>query len=316
MNKKILFIDKTHPLLFEILTKAGYTCDYFPSYTRTDYLNIIENYIGVILRSRIVVDNEFLDKAKQLSFIGRVGAGMESIDVKYAETKKVKCFNSPEGNRDAVGEHTLGMLLCLFNKINHADNQLRKGFRNREINRGIEIKGKTVGIIGFGNMGSAFAQRLKGFECKVIAYDKYKEGFGKRHVEEVSLEKIFKLSDIVSIHIPLNEETNNMFNKQFIKYFKKEFYLINTSRGQIVNTEALVDAMKCGKIKGCCLDVIEYESHSFEETQFENIPEPYKYLIDAENSILTPHVAGWTEESKYKLAKVLADKIVKHLHKK
>lgn len=315
MNKKILFIDKTHPLLFEILTKAGYTCDYFPEYTRSDYLNVIENYIGVILRSRIVVDKEFLDKATQLSFIGRVGAGMESIDVDYAEKKGIKCFNSPEGNRDAVGEHTLGMLLCLFNKINLADKQIRNGIRNREANRGIEIRGKTIGIIGYGNMGSAFAQRLKGFECKVIAYDKYKEDFGKRHVEEVSLEKIFKFSDIVSLHIPLTDETDNMFNKRFIKYFKKEFYLINTSRGQIVNTNDLVEAMKNGKIKGCCLDVIEYESHSFEELQSDNLPEPYKYLLKAENSILTPHVAGWTEESKYKLAKVLADKIVKHLHR-
>lgn len=316
MNKKILFIDKTHPLLFEILIKAGYTCDYFPEYTRSDYLNIIGDYIGVVLRSRIVVDKEFLDKATQLRFIGRVGAGMESIDVDYAESKGIKCFNSPEGNRDAVGEHTLGMLLCLFNKINIADKQIRQGIRNREANRGLEIKGKTVGIIGFGNMGSAFAQRLKGFECKVIAYDKYKEGFGKRHVEEVSLDKIFKLSDIVSLHVPFTEETHYMFNKQFIKYFKKDFYLINTSRGQIVNTEALVDGMKSGKIKGCCLDVIEYESHSFEEFQSDNLPEHYKYLLQAENVILTPHIAGWTEESKYKLAKVLADKIVKHLHKK
>ncbi len=307
MDKKILFIDNTHTTLIDELTLAGFQCDYFPTYTTEDYERIIPDYFGIIIRSKILMDKQMIDKAKNLKFIGRVGSGMESIDIKYAENKGIACLNSPEGNRDAVGEHALSMLLCLFNKLKFADLQMREGIRDREGNRGVEIKGKTIGIIGYGNMGSAFAQRLKGFEANVIAYDKYKKGFGNKHVTEVSLEDIFANTDILSFHIPLTDETNYMFDEAFIHKFKKDFYLINTARGAVVKTDALVDALKIGKVKGACLDVIEYEKFSFEEMKTNQAA--YQYLLNAENVLLSPHVAGWTVESKYKLAKVLADKI-------
>ncbi len=309
MERKILFIDNTHSALAEELTLAGFQCDYFPNYTLENYEKIIFDYFGVVIRSKILMDKQMIDKASNLKFIGRVGAGMESIDVEYAESKGIVCLNSPEGNRDAVGEHALGMLLCLFNKLTFADLQMRKGIRDREGNRGIEIKGKTIGIIGYGNMGSAFSQRLKGFEANVIAYDKYKKGFGNECIREVSLKDIFKNADIVSLHVPLTDETNYMFDETFIQQFKKDFYLINTARGAVVKTDALVDALKSGKVKGACLDVIEYEKFSFEEMKINQLPLAYQYLINADNVLLSPHVAGWTVESKYKLAKVLADKI-------
>jgi len=309
MNKKILFIDNAHPILIDDLKLAGFQCDYFPDYSLKDYEKIIPEYFGVIIRSKILMDRQMIDKAIHLKFIGRVGAGMESIDVEYAEIKGIACLNSPEGNRDAVGEHALGMLLCLFNKFKFADLQMREGIRDREANRGIEIKGKTIGIVGYGNMGSAFAQRLKGFEANVMAYDKYKKGFGNEYVKEVDLDSIFRNADIISFHVPLTKETAYMFDEVFIRKFKKEFYLINTARGGIVKTDALVDALKSGKVIGACLDVIEYEKFSFEEIKVNQLPPAYLYLINAENVLLSPHVAGWTVESKYKLAKVLADKI-------
>ncbi len=311
MNKKILFIDNTHPLLLDELRTAGFQCDFFPDYTLTDYDKIIAAYDGIIIRSKIMMDRQMIDKATKLRFIGRVGAGMESIDVVYAESKGIACLNSPEGNRDAVGEHALGMLLCLFNKLNFADLQMRKGIRDREGNRGIEIKGKTIGIIGYGNMGSAFAQRLKGFEANVMAYDKYKIDFGNEYVTEVSLDILFAEADIVSFHVPLTLETSYMFDEAFIQKFKKDFYLINTARGGIVKTDALVEALKSGKVKGSCLDVIEYENFSFEEMNTSQLSAAYQYLINSDNVLLSPHIAGWTVESKYKLAKVLADKIKK-----
>ncbi|MFZ4401456.1 MAG: NAD(P)-dependent oxidoreductase [Bacteroidales bacterium] len=309
MNRKILFIDDAHSVLMEDLRNAGFQCDYFPDYTLQDYENVISEYMGIIIRSKILMNQPMIDKATQLKFIGRVGAGMESIDVEYAESKGILCLNSPEGNRDAVGEHAVGMLLCLFNKLKFADIQMRKGIRDREANRGIEIKGKTIGIIGYGNMGGAFAQRLHGFEANVIAYDKYKKDFGNKYVTEVSLSEIYENADIISFHVPLNNETHYMLDEKFIDYCKKNFYLINTSRGGVVKTDALVAALKSGKISGACLDVIEYEKFSFEEIKTDQLPAAYNYLINAENVLLSPHVAGWTVESKYKLARVLADKI-------
>jgi D-3-phosphoglycerate dehydrogenase / 2-oxoglutarate reductase len=310
MKKKVLFIDTTHPALIEELERAGFQCDYFPDYTQKQYEAILSEYSGIIIRSRILMDKHMIDKAGRLEFIGRVGAGMESIDVEYAESRGIACLNSPEGNRDAVGEHSLGMLLCLFNKLKQADLQMRQGIRDREGNRGIEIKGKNIGIIGYGNMGSAFAQRLIGFEANVMAYDKYKKDFGNNFVKEVSLEEIYATADILSFHVPLTAETLYMFNEVFIQQFKKNIYLINTSRGAVVNTEVLVNSLKSGKVKGACLDVIEYEEFSFEEMKTEKMPPAFQYLIQSEKVLLSPHVAGWTVESKYKLAKVLADKII------
>jgi len=305
---KILFIDSVHPLIREELTGLGFQCDFFPEHHRTDFLSLADQYEGIIIRSKIKLDKEFIDKATRLRFIGRVGAGMENIDVGYAESRGIRCLNSPEGNRDAVGEHALGMLLSLLNHMNRADRQIRQGTWLREGNRGTEIKGKTVGIIGYGNMGSAFAQRLKGFEARVISYDKYKLGYSDGNTTETSLEEIFEQSDIVSLHIPLNEETTWMVDDAFIGRFRKNIWLMNTSRGKIVRTTDLVKNMVAGKVLGAALDVLEYEDASF-ETLAENLPTELSFLTASDHVVLTPHIAGWTHESNIKLAMVLVDKI-------
>ena len=308
--KKILFIDSVHPLICEELTANGYTCEFFLNQGKEELMKIVEQYFGIIIRSRINLDEDFLSQSKELRFIGRVGAGMENINVKYAESGGIRCFNSPEGNRDAVGEHTTGMLLSLMNNLNRADRQVRDGKWKREENRGTEIKGKTVGIIGYGNMGSAFAQRLRGFEAIVISYDKYKKDYSDGNTKETSLEQIFELADIVSLHVPLTEETRYMCDKKFFEQFRKNIWFINTSRGTIVNTGDLVSQLRSGKIIGVALDVLEYEDSSFENLSG-NFPEDFRFLSESDRVILTPHIAGWTVESNNKLAKVLVEKILK-----
>ncbi len=308
---KVLFIDSTQPILKDRLEKAGFNCDYLPDLPVDEIIKIINKYEGIIIRSRIKLDKEILDRAVNLKFIGRVGAGMENIDVVYAESKGIKCYNSPEGNRDAVGEHALGMLLALFNNLCIANMEVRKGIWQREANRGLEIKGKTIGIIGYGNMGSAFAQRLKGFEAKVIAYDKYKTDFGNDFVSEVQLDAIFKESDVLSLHVPLTKETEFMVDSVFLAKFKKPIYLINTARGKVVKTRDLVDALKKTKVLGAALDVLEYEQSSFEEIHQEKSNSDFKYLIQSNKVVLSPHIAGWTHESNIKLATYLTDKIIK-----
>jgi D-3-phosphoglycerate dehydrogenase / 2-oxoglutarate reductase len=305
---KVLFIDSVHPLISEELTAHGFHCDYFPDYLRTDYERIISQYFGIIIRSKIKIDKDLLDRATGLKFIGRVGSGMENIDLPYAVSKGMTCLNSPEGNRDAVGEHTLGMLLSLMNHINRADRQVHEGRWIREGNRGVEIKEKTVGIIGYGNMGSAFAQRLKGFETNVISYDKYKRNYSDGNTTETDLEMIFETTDILSLHVPLTEETHYMVNNEFLSKFRKRIWLINTSRGSVVNTIDLSDQLKAGKVAGAALDVLEYEDSSFESLSG-NRTQEFEYLLNADNVLITPHIAGWTAESNYKLAKVLVDKI-------
>ncbi len=308
--KKILFIDSAHPLICEELTANGYICGFFLNSQREELMKLVHQYFGIIIRNRIKLDEEFLSKADNLRFIGRVGAGMENIDLQYAESKGVLCFNSPEGNRDAVGEHTTGMLLSMMNNLHRADRQVRQGIWEREENRGTEIQGKTIGIIGYGNMGSAFAQRLRGFDTNVISYDKYKKNYSDGNTRETTLEKIFELADIVSIHVPLTDETRFMCNNTFFEQFKKNIWFINTSRGAIVNTADLVNQLRSGKIIGAALDVLEYEDSSFE-----NLPErfhkTFSFLSGLDNVILTPHIAGWTVESNIKLAKVLVEKILK-----
>jgi D-3-phosphoglycerate dehydrogenase / 2-oxoglutarate reductase len=306
---KVLFIDSVHPLIREELTAHGFTCDYFSDHSRKNFLEIIGEYSGIIIRSKIKIDKELLDKADMLKFIGRVGSGMENIDVTYAASKGILCLNSPEGNRDAVGEHAVGLLLSLFNHIPRADSQVRQGIWIREGNRGIEIKGKTIGIIGYGNMGSAFAQRLKGFEANVISYDKYKEGYSDGNTLECVLEEIFEKADVLSLHVPLTEETTYMVNREFLGKFRKNIWLINTSRGQVVRTKDLTALLKSGKILGAALDVLEYEDSSFESLSNDR-PEELEFLLNADNVVITPHIAGWTTESNYKLAKVLVDKII------
>lgn len=313
MNKgmDVLFVDSTHDRLPEKLNQSGFNCDYKPEIKSYDIIKVIPKYDGVIIRSKIKIDKTIIDAATKLKFIGRVGAGLENIDVEYATQKGIKCFNSPEGNRDAVGEQALGMLLTLFNNILKADFEVRTGKWIREGNRGLEIKRKTIGIIGCGNMGGAFAQRLKGFEANVIAYDKYKFGYSNEFVTEKELEDLFEQTDILSLHVPLTEETKFMINDEFINRFKKDIYIINTARGKVLKTEDLVKNMKLGKVLGAALDVLEYEQISFENLHSGNdLPEAFQYLINSKNIVLTPHIAGWTHESNIKLSEFLADKII------
>ncbi len=307
--KKVLFIDSTHPSLPEGLEKLGFQCDYFPDYQRTDFKQIMGEYTGVIIRSKIKLDREMLEVAKNLRFIGRVGAGMENIDTAFAEKQGIRCLNAPEGNRSAVGEHAVGMLLMLFNNLKKGDTEVRRGLWLREENRGIEIEGKTVGIVGYGNMGSAFAEKISGFGARVIAYDKYKSGFSNRFVTEVSPDELFRQTDILSLHVPLTGETLFMLNRDFIEKFEKDFWLINTSRGKVVKTTQLVNALKSGKVKGACLDVLEYERLSFENLDAKTLPKAFTELVKMQNVVLSPHVAGWTHESNRKLATTIVEKV-------
>jgi D-3-phosphoglycerate dehydrogenase len=308
--KRILILDKAHPVLEEKLLEAGFEIDLNPTITREELLEVISQYQALIVRSKLLIDKELIDRAENLKVIGRIGAGMDAIDVEYAEEKGIACLNSPEGNRDAVGEHCLGLLLALFNKICISDSQVRKGLWLREDNRGLEIKGKTIGIIGYGNMGRSFAQRLSGFDCKVIAYDKYKTNYSDEYAEQCSLEEIFSQSDVLSFHTPLTEETKYMFNSSFIQQFKKPFYLLNTSRGKVVNTKDLIEALNEGKILGAGLDVLEFEAFS---NELQSAPAELQDLFSRTNVVLTPHVAGWSVESNYKLSYFLAEKIASAL---
>ncbi len=312
--KKVLFIDTAHPSLQQGLEKLGFQCDYFPDFQYDDFRQIIEHYEGVIIRSKIKFDRKMLLTARKLEFIGRVGAGMENIDVVVAGKLNIRCLNAPEGNRSAVGEHALGMLLMLFNNLKKGDAGVRHGLWLREENRGIEIEGKTIGIIGYGNTGGAFAKRLSGFGARVLAYDKYKTGFSDRFVTEVSQKKLFEQTDILSLHVPLTEETRYMVNGDFLNRFHKNIWLINTSRGKVVKTEDLVAALNSGQVKGACLDVLEYEGLSFESLERDKLPKAFSELIKMQNVILSPHVAGWTHESNLKLAATIVEK-VKRLQK-
>jgi D-3-phosphoglycerate dehydrogenase len=307
---KILFIDSNHPLLHETLEKVGHTCDLNYTWAKDEIVSNIHLYDGIVIRSKIKITKDIIDKAVKLKFIARAGAGMENIDVLYAESKGIKCLHAPEGNRDGVGEHALGMLLGLFNNLCKADKEVRERKWIREGNRGVELSGKTVGIIGLGNMGSAFAERLKGFGVKVLAYDKFKKGFGNDFVIESTLEKLFSEADVLSLHTPITEDTQYMVNNAFINQFKKNIYIINTARGKCLNTADLVKNLKSGKVLGACLDVLEYEAVSFENLDASNLPEPFQYLIKSDKVVLSPHIAGWTFESHMKIAKVLAEKIL------
>jgi D-3-phosphoglycerate dehydrogenase len=307
---KVVFLDTVHESLNQRLEEAGFTCVDATSATLEEVKVHIKNAHGIVLRSRIKLDKTILSETNMLKFIARSGAGMENIDVKYCEERNIKVFNAPEGNRNAVGEHALGMLLCLFNKIHTANQEIRKGVWNREDNRGIELDGRTVGIIGFGNNGTAFANKLRGFDINVLAYDKYKVGYGSKYVKEVELERLYQECDVVSFHIPQNDETLYFADDKFFNALKKPIHLINLSRGKIVKTSSLVKALKSGKVKGACLDVLEYEKSSFEAFFDQDLDDDFKYLLESQNVILSPHVGGWTQESYIKLSTVLADKIL------
>lgn len=310
MNKiKILHIDSNHPLLMEQLQESGFENDQDFTSSKEEIETKIQDYHGIVIRSRFKIDKIFLDKAVNLQFIARVGAGLESIDCEYAISKKIQLIAAPEGNSNAVGEHALGMILSLFNNLNKADKEIKSGYWNRESNRGQELEGKTVGIIGYGNMGKSFAKKLRGFDVSVLCHD-ILDNVGDANAKQVSLQEVQQKADVLSLHIPWTPATDQMVNKDFINAFSKPFLFINTSRGKNVCTTDLVDALQSRKIIGAGLDVLEYEKLSFETLfQDDKTPEAFQYLLKSDNVILTPHIAGWTFESHRKLAQVIADKI-------
>lgn len=305
--KKVLFIDTVHHYLWNALEKKGYQCIEGYSLSKNEIKAINHEIYGLVIRSRFKIDAEFINHIKGLHFIARAGSGMENIDEHFAQSKGIHCFNAAEGNKQAVAEHALGMILSIFNKLNKADGEVRKGLWQREENRGIELSGKVVGIIGYGNNGSAFAEILSGFDVKVLAYDKYKTEYSTEKVIESNIQAIYEQSDILSLHVPLTEETYHLVNNEFINRFKKPIYIINTSRGKCLETTALVTHLNTGKVLGACLDVLEVEKNSFENLS----EQPYnlKQLLKSDKVIFSPHIAGWTKESKLKLAKTLFKKI-------
>lgn len=304
---EILLLDKNHPLITDQLLEKNFILeeDFTSSYDEVCLK--IQNYDGIIIRSRIPLDANFLNKGKNLKFIARVGAGMENIDIPVAEKLGIQLINSPEGNRDSVAEHVVGMLLILMNRLFIASQEVKNGIWLREENRGDELLGKTVGLIGYGNMGKATAKRLSGFGCKVIFHD-ILPNISDEFATQVSLEELKDQAEVLSLHIPLTEETHYLINEKFISEMKNDFYFVNTARGKNVETKYLVEALKSGKVKGACLDVLEYEKASFENLESEN--EDLQYLLSSEKTIITPHIAGWTYQSKEKLAQVIVDKIV------
>jgi len=304
---RILLADSNHSILHETLMAAGFSCDLFWEKTAKELQEILPEYDALVLRSKFKITKDLMNVCPRLKCIGRVGAGMENIDVEYAKQKNIICVNAPEGNRDAVGEHALGMLLMLMNNLKKADNEVRKNIWLRAENRGHEITGKTVGIIGCGHMGSSFAQKLRGFNCNVLVYDKYRTGLTNEFIKQTELQELFEKSDIVSLHVPLTSETEYIINSTFLSQFKKPVYIINTARGKCLNTPDLVEAMKTGKVTGACLDVLEYESLSFEKLENN---ETLQYLFQSDKVVLSPHIAGWTHESNYKMSKIVAERMI------
>ena len=316
---RILISDRTHPVLEERLRQAGYDVSVEPDHDYRSLVAAAQGCAALVVRSKVIIDRAFIDAVPSLRCIGRVGAGMETIDTAYAESRGIRCLNSPEGNRDAVGEHTVGLLLALLDNIARADAQVRQGLWLREANRGLELGSLTVGIIGYGNMGQAFARRLGGFGCRVIYYDKYLidpiSPIGPispiSAPTRVSLEQLQAEADVVSFHVPLTDETRHYLSPAFVDAMAKPFFLLNTSRGAVVDTEALADALDSGRIRGAALDVLEYEN--MQSDSLGQVPPSVRRLMQSDRTVLTPHVAGWTVESKYKLAAVLADKIIETL---
>ncbi|BDD03522.1 2-hydroxyacid dehydrogenase [Aureibacter tunicatorum] len=303
---KILVIDKMHDSITSLLGQKGFEVDYKPKISRSEILDTVHAYDGMVVRSKTPIDKELIDKAVNLKFIARAGAGIDQLDVQELENKGVRIVNAPEGNRDAVGEHTIGMLLCLFNNIVQGDAQVRKGIWDREGNRGVELMGKTVAIIGYGNMGRAFAQRLKCFGCDVLAFDKYKENYSDEYATEATWDEIFQKADILSLHTPLTFETKEMIDSELLNKFAKDIYIINVARGEIAPFSVLEEALKSGKLKGALLDVLENEKLAkLTDDQKEN----FENLVKRDNVLFSPHVAGWTHESYRKINEVLTEKI-------
>lgn len=305
---KFIIIDKLHPVLFDLFDKEQIEYDYVPEIQLDILSGIISNYEGLVVRNK-PIDKELLVKAKRLKYICRAGAGLDNIDIVQAFNQNIKIFNAPEANRDTLGEHTLGMILCLFNRINTSHEALKKYNWDREAARGIELSGKTVSIIGYGNMGTAFAQRLQGFDCNVLYHDVKEKSNPYDFVKRADMATVYEESDVVSLHIPLDQHNKVLVNEKFINSFKKEFYLINVARGEIIDTQALVHALRTQKVLGACLDVYENEDLTrLSDTQ----RQWFEYLVNQPNVIMTPHVAGWSVESYEKISLVLFDKLMNH----
>ena len=307
---KVIFIDSVHKVLWERLSIFGWKCIDRTKKSPKEIKTELSQYNGIVIRSKFKLTSEILANIPNLKFIARAGSGLENIDTEFCDAKGIQVFNSPEGNRDALAEHTIGMLLMLQNNLKKADLEVRSGIWKREDNRGLELKGKTIGLIGYGVMAKAFAKRLNSFGINIIAYDKFKSNFSDDIVKEVSVNELQNESDIISLHTNFLPQNKYVFNTEFIKACKKKIVLINTARGFNVNTKDLVDALKKGKVKGACLDVLEFESTSFENFNKHN-NETLNYLTKSEKVILSPHIAGWSHESYFKLSNVLADKIEK-----
>lgn len=304
MSGKILIVDDLHPVFKARAEQLGYEVDDLPKITRAETLAAISGYDGIAVRTKFKIDRELMEAAPGLKFVARAGAGLDNIDEAYAKERNIQLINAPEGNRDALGEHAVGLLLSLINNLRKSDIEIRNGIWDREGNRGWELKGKTVGIIGYGFMGSSFAKKLSGFDVNVIAYDKYKTGFSDAYAKECSMEEIVKHSDVLSLHIPLTSETRQMVNEEYLYHFKKKIFFINSARGEIVDTKAVLDAIKSGRILGAGLDVLEAE-------KFPNLSDQpwYEELRASEKVILTPHIGGWTFDSYRRISEVLADKL-------
>ncbi len=310
---KVLFIDTVHPVLEERLNASGkFQCVDASSWDYEKCCSEVKNAAGIVIRSRFTMNEDFLKHAEKLQFIARSGAGMENIDEVYCASRNIILFNAPEGNRNAVGEQALGMLLSIYNRLHISNNQVRNGIWDREGNRGWELDGKTVGIIGFGNNGQAFAKKLRGFDVDVLVYDKYKDDYGSEYVTEATLDAVLRKSDVISFHIPQNEETTHFANEEFFDALGKQVVLLNLSRGKIVKTRALLNAIKAGTVLGAGLDVNEFEKKSFEAFFDEDRSPELDELLACEEILLTPHIGGWTHESYFKLSDVLADKILEH----
>lgn len=307
--KKILVTDDVHPILLENFKAAGYVCDYFPEYTQVDVNDNIKNYTGIIINSKTKIFKEQMDLATNLKFVGRLGSGMEIIAVHYAETKGIKSFSAPEGNKDAVAEHAIGMLLSLFNNLKRADSEIRKYIWEREKNRGIALGDKTLAVIGYGNTGKALAKKLSGFDVKVLAYDKYLKNYSDAYAKQATMQEIYKEADIVSFHLPLHSETENICDDRFVKKFEKNIFLINTARGKIIDLKKIFFQLKSKKILGMCLDVFANEktnTFTLDEKKM------YDELYALDSVLLSPHIAGWTKESKYKIGDILSKKIISY----
>lgn len=306
MSTKVLVSAKAHRYLIDRLEEKGFQVDYLPAVTYEEVLATVHEYTGLIVTTRMKIDKPLIDQAVQLRWIGRLGSGMELIDVPYAESKGIQCASSPEGNCDAVGEQALGMLLCLMNNVLKSNLELRKGLWERDANRGFELNGRTVGIIGYGNTGGAFARKLRGFDVEILAYDKYKTGFSNDYVQEATMDQLFAKADVVSVHLPLTEETRHLANAEFFRSFQKPVWFINAARGKIVDTADLIMALESGVISGACLDVLENEKLTTYDAREE---EQLERLLQLPNVVLTPHIAGYSHEASVKMARIVLEKL-------